>query len=123
MNIFYIIFIFLFIGSSDVLALEIVSVEQPEYRHVLKNPAEKVHFPLSKADKELIAAMKDKLQGLGGVGLAAPQVNISKKIIAIYIPEEARLLRDNVKSLYPMHIMINPTYEPVSGSDLYYDFE
>ncbi|CAM2985789.1 polypeptide deformylase [Legionella steigerwaltii] len=105
------------------MAMDIVTIEQPEYHRVLKNKAQEVQFPLCQADKDLIAAMKSKLHGLGGVGLAAPQVNVPRRIIAIYIPEEATLLRDNVKKFYPMHIMINPSYEPVAGSGVYYDFE
>ncbi|KTD42176.1 peptide deformylase [Legionella parisiensis] len=105
------------------MAMDIVTVEQPEYRQVLKSKAQEVQFPLSHEDKELIAAMKIKLHGLGGVGLAAPQVNCAKRIIAIYIPEEVTLLRDNVKKFYPMHIMINPSYEPIEGSDMHQDFE
>ncbi|WP_172468425.1 peptide deformylase [Legionella gratiana] len=103
--------------------LEIVTIEQPEYHQVLKHQAQEVQFPLSQADKDLIDAMKSKLQELGGVGLAAPQVNVSKRIIAIYIPEEATLLRDNVTKFYPMHIMINPSYTPVVGSAIQPDFE
>lgn len=105
------------------MAMDIVTVEQPEYRQVLMSKAQEVQFPLSQEDKELIAAMKTKLLGLGGVGLAAPQVNCAKRIIAVYIPEEAALLRDNVKKFYPMHIMINPSYEPIAGSEMRQDFE
>ena len=115
--------IFFCIGSSMVMALNIVTVEQSEYRHVLKEPAKTVQFPLSMEDKALIASMKSTLNGLGGVGLAAPQVNVSRRIIALYIPDEARLLRDGVNDLYPMHIMINPSFEPVAGSAVHYDFE
>ncbi|MDR3442470.1 MAG: peptide deformylase [Legionella sp.] len=105
------------------MALDIVTIEQPEYIQVLKSQASKVRFPLNQEDNKLIASMKNKLHELGGVGLAAPQVNASKQIIAVYIPDEARLLRDNVTTLYPMHIMINPSYEPVTGSAIHHDFE
>ncbi len=114
---------FFLLGSTASMAMDIVTVEQPEYRQVLKSKAQEVQFPLSQEDKELIAAMKTKLHGLGGVGLAAPQVNCAKRIIAVYIPEEATLLRDNVKKFYPMHIMINPNYEPMAGSKMHQDFE
>jgi peptide deformylase len=105
------------------MALNIVTQEQSEYRHVLTTPAESVTFPLSSDDKKLITAMKVKLMALGGVGLAAPQVNVSKRIIAIYIPEDARLLRDHVERDYPMHILINPSYEPVAQAGRHFDFE
>jgi peptide deformylase len=120
---FYMGLFFFLMGGSVSVAMDIVTIEQPEYGQVLKSQAQNVQFPLSQEDKDLIAAMKAKLDGLGGVGLAAPQVNFPRRIIAIYIPEEATLLRDNVKKLYPMHIMINPTYEPASGSAMHHDFE
>lgn len=101
----------------------IVTIEQPEYRDVLKTPAQSVTFPLNQEEIALVAAMKTKLNELGGVGLAAPQINVSKRIIAIYIPEEARLLRDQVEKDYPMYILINPSYKPIIESGLYTDFE
>lgn len=104
------------------MALEIVTIENQEHRQVLKTPAEKVSLPLSMENKVLIDAMKNKLNDLGGVGLAAPQVNHALQIIAIYIPEEASLLREHVKP-YLMHILINPSYEPLKDTLIAYDFE
>lgn len=109
-------------SSSTVLALNIVHMKQPEYLHVLTSQAQLVQFPLSLNDLQLIEDMKKKLYELGGVGLAAPQVNEPKKILAIYIPEDAALLRDNVIS-YPMHVMINPSYEAMQETPIVYDFE
>ena len=100
------------------MALDIVTVEQSEFHQVLKSRAEKVSFPLSQDDKKLIDAMTCKLEELGGVGLAAPQVNAPRQIIAIYIPDEARLLLD-----YYSERMINPSYEAVAGTDVHHDFE
>lgn len=105
------------------MGLQIVTIEQSEYHQMLKNPAAPVQFPLSTEDKELIGVMKHKLEELGGVGLAAPQINSSRRIIAVYIPEEARLLREDIHDLYPMHIMINPIYEAVANSVVIYDYE
>lgn len=109
-------------GISSVMAMNIVTIEQAEHHQVLKTPAISVQFPLNNEDDELIKSMKSKLQELGGVGLAAPQVNYSRQIIAIYIPEEAVLLREGAK-VYPMHIMINPTYSPASDARMVFDFE
>ncbi len=111
-----------FFMISPVKALNIVAIDQLQYSTVLKTPASPVLFPLNQENKALIDAMKHKLQQLGGVGLAAPQVNCSKRIIAVYIPNEAALLRDNIK-IYPMHILINPTYQPISKNNTIYDFE
>ncbi|KTD77173.1 peptide deformylase [Legionella waltersii] len=109
-------------NSADANTLQIVAIEQTDYQSVLKNKARPVSFPLSVEDKALIQSMETKLQHLGGVGLAAPQINVAKQIIAIYIPEEAGLLRDNVTS-YPMHVLINPSYTPKANAKTVYDFE
>jgi len=112
----------LLMNSAPLSALNIVTIEQQEYQHVLKTKAQPVKFPLNQTDKQLIAAMKTKLYQLGGIGLAAPQVNQAKQIIVLYIPEEAALLRENVIP-YPMHVMLNPTYEAVVDTKVQYDFE
>lgn len=103
------------------MIMDIVTVEQPDFKQVLTSKAQAVQFPLSASDSDLITAMKEKLQALGGVGLAAPQVNAPRQIITIYIPEEAALLRDQVIP-YPMHVMINPHYQAYD-SEYVYDFE
>ncbi|WP_133127629.1 peptide deformylase [Legionella nagasakiensis] len=102
--------------------LDILTIEQPGSSSILKNQSESVSFPLHAENQALILAMKDKLYQLGGVGLAAPQVGHNKKIIAIYIPEEAALLREHVKP-YPMHILINPSYKIWKDSPTVHDFE
>ena len=122
MNYLNILMVGLLMSSSTVSALNIVNMKQPEYLHVLTTKAQLVQFPLSKEDHHLIEEMKNKLHELGGVGLAAPQVNEAKKILAIYIPEDAALLRDHVVP-YSMHVMINPTYEATPSSPITYDFE
>lgn len=109
-------------NSTSSMGLNIVTVEEPEYKKVLQTPAAIVSFPLSIEDHSLIQAMKEKLYVLEGVGLAAPQVNVAKQIIVIYIPENAALLRDNVMS-YPMHVMINPSYKAVEHSAVQLDME
>ena len=101
--------------------LKIVTIEDEE-ESILLQPTTRVLFPLSKEDQQLIFSMKDKLGELEGVGLAAPQINSKKSMIAIYIPENAALLRDN-SIPYPMHILINPEYESLEDSRLVSDFE
>lgn len=118
----YLLTLIICLGSSSVMALEIVAIENQKYHHILTTPAQKVVFPLNAEDKSFILLLKDKLHDLSGVGLAAPQVNYARQIVAVYIPEEAKLLRDNVQA-YPMHILINPSYISVPGSEVTYDFE
>ncbi|KTC87918.1 MULTISPECIES: peptide deformylase [Legionella] len=108
--------------EQQAYALKIISAEQPAHNKVLQTPAQLVLFPLNEEDKALIAAMKEKLYELKGVGLAAPQVNHHKQIIAIYIPEESALLRNNAKA-YPMHMLINPSYLGIDSAGVDSDFE
>lgn len=102
--------------------LDVVTTDDQDFVFVLKEKAEIVQFPLSKADLELVDAMQEKLYQLGGVGLAAPQVNQQKQIIAVCISEIAARIRNNAKP-YPMHILINPSYEGVEQDGLDQDFE
>lgn len=63
---------------------------------------------LSQEDLEDIASLKETLIYTKGYGIAAPQVGISKRIIAIYVEKEncGYLDCEDV----PMTIMINPTW-------------
>lgn len=79
----------------------------------LRQKAEEVKFPLSNEEKETFLAMKtflhhsqdpemsEKYHLRSGVGLAAPQINVPKRVFAIYLPDDG-----NGKS-YDM-ILINP---------------
>ncbi len=72
----------------------------------LREKAEDVTLPLSDEDKNTLRAMREflinsqddeiaKRYGLrSGVGLAAPQINVSKRMIAVYLPDdgEAQIL-------------------------------
>lgn len=105
------------------MPLDVVTIEEPTYQQVLKTPAKSVQFPLNQDTKTLISAMKIKLQELGGVGLAAPQVNVPLRITVIRISEEAAFLRPGHNKAYPLHVLINPTYKSVDGSAIQADFE
>ncbi len=104
--------------------LIIVPIEQQpqDALSVLKIRACEVDFPLSNNDKETIEQMKVMLFELQGVGLAAPQVGIGRRIILVYIPETAALLREDVRT-YPMHVLINPEYQALDEQDKKSDFE
>ncbi|MGO3050208.1 peptide deformylase [Staphylococcus casei] len=66
----------------------------------LREKAKDVQLPLSEEDRSTLLAMREFLinsqddeiaqkYGLrSGVGLAAPQINISKKMIAVYLPDD-----------------------------------
>ncbi|STX30035.1 polypeptide deformylase [Legionella beliardensis] len=108
--------------SQLAFPLNIITVEQEANKKILTSQAQDVQFPLAQEDLELVKAMKERLLALEGVGLAAPQVNQAKRIIAIYIPENAALLRKEVRP-YPLHILFNPHYEPINEHEKIADFE
>ena len=65
---------------------------------ILRTPAEDVRFPLSGSNRKLIADMFDTVEKANGIGLAAPQVGKSVRIIVI-----------NLSHLgMPMFAVINP---------------
>ncbi len=109
--------------TAKTMKSSITKIENPTDVAVLKSPAKTVTFPLTEENKTTIQQMREKLYQLGGVGLAAPQVNVSQKIIVVYIPDDAALLRDDIKP-YPMHVMINPSYQPpIDDYTTSYDIE
>lgn len=101
---------------------EIITIESDGENSVLQQPTHKVTFPLSNTNKTLINAMREQLYHLSGVGLAAPQVGSNQCILAVYIPEDAALLRDNAIP-YPMHMLINAEYEGIEEEGKNEDFE
>jgi len=106
------------------MGLQFITIEsetEPQ-NSILKKRAQDVIFPLAAEDVTSIRLMKAKLYELEGVGLAAPQVGIAKRIALIYIPESAALLREDVRA-HPMHVIINPEYEPVGEELKKQDFE
>lgn len=106
------------------MKLSIITIENEKDKanSVLKNEANIVTFPLSTLDQDTIQTMQEMLYKLNGVGLAATQVNINKKIALIYIPESASLLREDVRT-YPMHTIINPEYIGIEEGYKVSDFE
>ncbi|HEY8364507.1 MAG TPA: peptide deformylase [Haloplasmataceae bacterium] len=78
----------------------------------LKIPALEVTLPVSETDKSILFSMREflinsqneeiaqKYELRAGVGLAAPQINISKRMLAIYANDENNNLYD--------YMLINP---------------
>ncbi len=102
--------------------LPIIAIEHATENCALTKKAVSIDFPLSEKDHKLIDYMKQTLFSFEGVGLAAPQLNQEKNIIAVYIPNSAALLR-NTTETYPMHILINAIYEGIEEEGFSRDFE
>jgi peptide deformylase len=80
--------------------LEIITYPHP----TLDLHAQTVNFPLSPEDKALISDMWQTVEDKG-VGLAAPQVNVSKKICIICLDPEMMPKGHKIKNNF---VMINP---------------
>jgi peptide deformylase len=80
--------------------LEIITYPHP----TLDLQAQEVKFPLTAQDKTLISDMWQTVEDKG-VGLAAPQVNVSKKICIICLDPEMIPKNQKIKNNF---VMINP---------------
>lgn len=79
--------------------LKIVTYPDP----ILEKPADLVTFPLDNETKSLIKDMKQTVKDKG-VGLAAPQVGVSKQICIIHLIEEILHKGEKPRDI----VMINP---------------
>ena len=81
---------------------------------ILGEIAEEVLDPTSQETASVVSNMLETLIDAGGLGLAAPQVYISKRIIILFrlSSREEELNYDDATNLL---IMINPVIEPVSN--------
>jgi len=73
----------------------------------------------SGAAMSLAADMFETMREYGGVGLAAPQVHVSKRLLVVDVPKNAR--RPDEMGL-PMTVMVNPVVTPI-GDEQTSDFE
>jgi peptide deformylase len=75
---------------------------------ILRKEAEEVKIEDIKTDemKALIEDLKDSMDHYGGIGIAAPQIGISKQVCIIQLDEENE--RYNNNESYPFSVFINP---------------
>lgn len=86
----------------------------------LLHPAEPVLDPTDQVVRRLVEDMLDTLDDAGGVGLAAPQVHVSKRIVIFHVPaarqadERYRYAGlDGESTGVPMTVLINPVITPL----------
>lgn len=90
-------------------------VESCALRHVLRQSAQTITFPLSRDDRESMDMLVDKfMQEQNCAGLAAPQIGISKRIIVYAIPEEIKQFRLDADEVVDRRVLINPEYKPLT---------
>jgi len=79
---------------------------------VLGRRAEPVAEPGAPDIRRLVDDMVDTLRDAGGVGLAAPQVHVPKRVVIFEVPAERG--DENEDEAVPFTVLINPVIEPLS---------
>src|SRR5262245_23840221 len=86
---------------------------------VLRRVADPVVDPTAPDVRRLVRDMLETLEDIGGVGLAAPQVHVSRRVVIFEVPAE-RAARDANGGPPPegvaMTVLVNPVLEPL-GED------
>jgi len=82
---------------------------------VLKRRADPVEDPASPEIVRLINDMMDTLADVGGVGLAAPQVHVSLRVVIFHVPKARMEAEDGEGPAIgiPLTVLINPEIEPL----------
>jgi peptide deformylase len=88
---------------------------------VLRRSAETVADPTAPEVRRLVADMMDTLADAGGVGLAAPQVHVAKRLVIFHVPP-ARAAEERYRDAglgedsgeVPLTVLINPEIEPLT---------
>ena len=83
---------------------------------VLNRTADAVEDPTASEIQRLIADMVDTMADAPGIGLAAPQVHVPKRLVIFHIPEtrahqEEDENGDEAEEAVPMTVLINPEIE------------
>ena len=84
---------------------------------VLRVPADPVADPGTSEIKRLIVDMIDTMHDAQGVGLAAPQVYVAKRVVIFRVPSdrvEDEADDEPSSGLQPLTVLINPEIEPLS---------
>lgn len=82
---------------------------------VLWQVAAPVEDPTDPEIQRLITDMKDTLADAEGVGLAAPQVYVSKAVMMFFVPP-SRTTDDEAEDGVPLTVLINPEIEPIDDA-------
>ena len=100
-------------SNSGVAELKIIQIEtcDDDCKLVLTSVAQPVDLPLSPEDSLTLSSMEELLYRLGGVGLAAPQVRIPRRMAVVHVSKEVAAARG--AEPVAMYAVINPEYEGV----------
>jgi peptide deformylase len=89
--------------------LKIARMGHPILHRKAEPVADPTHFDVA----VLVNNMIDTLADSGGIGLAAPQVHESKRIVIFFVPED-RVDEDDEEAPQELTVMVNPVIEPLN---------
>lgn len=82
---------------------------------ILRRVADPIDDPTAPDVQALIQDMQETLAEAGGIGIAAPQIGISRRVILFSVPE-SRATDDPDDGACPLTALINPAIEPVDDT-------
>ena len=89
---------------------------------LLSRPAERVADPCAPEIAALVADMLETLADIGGLGLAAPQVHVSRRVVVFHVPRQRVLVEEGQGAEEEgaedaegpdMTVLVNPVVEPL----------
>ena len=90
--------------------LKIAKMGNPALHQIAK----RVDDPSSPEIKAIVSDMLETLEDSGGIGLAAPQVHIPKRVVIFFVPESRADIKEDDKGEEELTIMMNPEIEPLT---------
>lgn len=82
---------------------------------ILREQAEPLIPPFGDEIYQLVEDMRDSLDAVGGVGLAAPQIGISKSLVIFEVPaDRVEMEEGDMAESVASTVLINPKIEPLS---------
>ncbi|MEH6548216.1 MAG: peptide deformylase [Sneathiella sp.] len=82
---------------------------------ILRRVADPIEDPTSDEVRALVADMRDSLDSVGGVGLAAPQIGVPLALVIFEVPAERAQAADGEQAEgVASTVLINPVVEPLS---------
>jgi len=107
--------------------MKLVTIEGPHHE-VLRQRAAVMTFPLDDESRDFIRRLREFFANLESplgkpAGLAAPQLGVSKSIVIIQVPPEAKTIRKDVYDIVPPTVLINPSYTPIESEGKTKDWE
>lgn len=79
---------------------------------VLRRIAETVEDPTSPEVAALVLDLIETMRQAGGVGLAAPQIGVGKRVLIFEVPA-SRLSETEAAHAVPLTVLVNPVVEPL----------